>query len=257
MKLFCALFVALFFFVSPSLAEKTDWDGMFKRAHEAASVGKHREAIELFSTILKQSFMILAPEWHAILLVNRAGSFHKLRDYPSVISDASAHIELADREGGVSVHPTAYYLRGAAQMELGEIDAAISDFDKTISIDPKYVPAYADRAVAYEQKGGEAKAIEDFKSALAIYPEFVQANFNLGVLYVRKKMFREAIKHLNSVVNLQPEFAPALAARGQARQGIGLTKAAIRDFEKACELGFTPRRGDPISIEAWKENCAK
>jgi tetratricopeptide (TPR) repeat protein len=59
----------------------------------------------------------------------------------------------------------AYYNRGVTYGELGNLRQAISDYDRTIEINPKYAMAYYNRGVAHIKLGNRSKAMEDLKTA--------------------------------------------------------------------------------------------
>ncbi len=66
----------------------------------------------------------------------------------------------------------AYYMRGlsrkqraVANRSLSDLNAAIADFTKAISLDPSYAKAYASRSLAYYDKGETTKADYDYQRA--------------------------------------------------------------------------------------------
>ena len=54
-----------------------------------------------------------------------------------------------------------YYNRGVLYLIQGQLDSAISDFSKTIRINPRDSIAYRSRSLAYERKGDKANAEAD------------------------------------------------------------------------------------------------
>ena len=65
-------------------------------------------------------------------------------------------------------------------MNKGQLDLAIADFSKALSLDPQLAGAYADRGRAYELKGQRDKAIADYRKSLTLkgrgnYDEKAQA----------------------------------------------------------------------------------
>jgi tetratricopeptide (TPR) repeat protein len=59
----------------------------------------------------------------------------------------------------------AYYTRGVAYQFKGEIDRAISDFEKAIELNPYHTAAYDGRGRAYANKGDYTKAVADVTKA--------------------------------------------------------------------------------------------
>ena len=59
----------------------------------------------------------------------------------------------------------AYYGRGVAYYDLGELRRAIEDYDTAINLDPNYADAYYGRGLAYGQLGRVDEAIADLARA--------------------------------------------------------------------------------------------
>lgn len=70
----------------------------------------------------------------------------------------------------------AWYNRGRAYSEKGDIDHAISDYTKAIEIDPQFAEAYYYRSKAYMSKGNSDKADVDYNKALTIDPNISMEN---------------------------------------------------------------------------------
>ena len=61
--------------------------------------------------------------------------------------------------------PIAYHYRGIAYGLKGDLDRAISDYNKAIEFNPTYAPAYDNRARAYASKGDYTHAVADVTKA--------------------------------------------------------------------------------------------
>jgi tetratricopeptide (TPR) repeat protein len=59
----------------------------------------------------------------------------------------------------------AYYKRGLAYQFKGELDRAITDYNKAIELRPRYVRAYESRGSAYASKGIYTNAVADVTRA--------------------------------------------------------------------------------------------
>ena len=64
----------------------------------------------------------------------------------------------------------AYNNRGSLFSKKGEMDLAISDFNKALEIDPKCFFAYLNRGNLYYAKDDLLNALDDFDKALMLYP---------------------------------------------------------------------------------------
>jgi tetratricopeptide (TPR) repeat protein len=65
----------------------------------------------------------------------------------------------------------AYHNRGEAYSLKGEVDRAISDYNKAIELNPNYAPAYNSRGRAYTSKGDYVHAVADVTKARELTPQ--------------------------------------------------------------------------------------
>lgn len=68
--------------------------------------------------------------------------------------------------------------RGAANLKIGRLKAAIGDLNQAIKLDAKYARAYHLRGLAYEKLGEFARAFQDFDRSLEIDPEYGAAYYS-------------------------------------------------------------------------------
>ena len=105
----------------------------------------------------------------------------------------------------VTCHPfrsDAYNSRGTAYAELGNIQAAIKDFNQTIKIDPKSVDAYYNRGLANFKQGNHKLALADFSSAIKINPNLADAYGNRGLAEYALGNKRNAVTDLQQAASL-------------------------------------------------------
>src|SRR5580692_10135027 len=146
--------------------------------------------------------------------------------------------------------------RGMAYLFKGDLDRALTDFNKAVELDPTYAMALVDRGTAYDNKGDHAHAIVDFDAALKLDPKSpdaltgrcaarAEAGDDLqqaladceqslqirgkdagtlnsrGFAYLRLGRFDEALADYNAALKLNPQLASALYGRGLAKQKKG------------------------------------
>ena len=102
-----------------------------------------------------------------------------------------------------------YNYRGVAYSNNGDLDCAVSDFTRSIEIDPKLVESYNDRAGVYFKQGKLDLAIADYNKAIEIEPTLIVPYFNRGLLYINRGDFTQAISDFTKVVEIKPKFIPA------------------------------------------------
>jgi tetratricopeptide (TPR) repeat protein len=65
----------------------------------------------------------------------------------------------------------AYHNRGEAYSLKGEVDRAISDYNKAIELNPNFAPAYNSRGRAFTSKGDYVHAVADVTKARELIPQ--------------------------------------------------------------------------------------
>ncbi|NET62626.1 MAG: tetratricopeptide repeat protein [Symploca sp. SIO2E6] len=65
----------------------------------------------------------------------------------------------------------AYYNRGVAYSDRGELDKAITDFTQALEINPEDADVYYNRGIAYSKLVDKQKGIQDFQKAAKLYAE--------------------------------------------------------------------------------------
>ncbi len=130
----------------------------------------------------------------------------------------------------------AFYNRGYAYDEKGDLDRAIADYDQAIQLNPKDALAFNNRGWAYERKGDHDRAIADFDHAIRLNPKDAIA-FNVrGIAYRAKNDLDRAIADYASSIRLNPQNANAFNNRGVVYLTKGDYRRAIADFDAAIRL---------------------
>jgi len=116
-------------------------------------------------------------------------------------NDAARLIEGKDLRPGVD---RIYHNRGLQFALLGYDDEALRDLTKAVSLNPRQILAFNDRAATYMKRGEYAAAIADYDKAIA----------------------------------LNPAYARAYSSRAFCYEKLNNIKAARKDYEKMCSLGY-------------------
>lgn len=107
---------------------------------------------------------------------------------------------------------------------------AVALLERAVALQPAYVRAQYNLALAYAQTPGAAKARGQFQKVIELQPDFAAAHFEYGKLLFQKGSLPEAIVQFREAVRLDPNLG---AARYQL--GLALTRAGQRT-EGAAEL---------------------
>jgi tetratricopeptide (TPR) repeat protein len=137
--------------------------------------------------------------------------------------------------------------RGQMFVEQGLIDAAMTDFDQALALDPSNREASIRRSEAAERrsrsmKTGAGRPAPEEKgdgkttgSGLSL-PVGIQADLNEGQRLIDQKKCPEAIQVYSRVIALDPNSSRALFKRGFARGETGDKEGAFGDYTKALAL---------------------
>ena len=89
---------------------------------------------------------------------------------------------------------------------IGRSDLTIEDLNKAISLDPKFVAAYAHRGLVYAESGEQEKALADFNKTLELDPNNTEIYMKRGILHADAQRFDDAIKDVTTFIEFSPKM---------------------------------------------------
>ena len=129
--------------------------------------------------------------------------------------------------------------RGLAKSRQEDYDGAIADFDEAIRLWPEFAEALNNRGFARSKNGEFDAAIVDYDAAIRLQPNRARTWNNRGFSKLLKEKFVDAIADFDEAIQLWPEFAEALNNRGLAKSKKGELDTAIVDYDAA--IHFQPK----------------
>jgi tetratricopeptide (TPR) repeat protein len=146
----------------------------------------------------------------------------------------------------------AHQILGFLELGAGHYEAAKTEFERGIQLDPNLVLAYLRLGQVYQEQGQTDLAIGRFEKALALQPKAVPLITLVGNLYLDKGNFELAGKYYQQALAIDPNFAIAAGnlAWVYAAQG-GNLDVALSLAEKAKEL--LPESDSISDTLAWVE----
>ncbi|MGV6860409.1 MAG: tetratricopeptide repeat protein [Putridiphycobacter sp.] len=184
---------------------------------------------------------------------------------------ALGHIESAIKING---NNAAYYnVRGVANFGQGNNDAALSDFNKVLELDPNFNGVYKNLANVYIAEGNSEKAIENidkgissatgdekvaylvlkgnyyhsigdlenakkaFQEAMELDSESPVVLTNMAAVEIDSDNFESAVENCTKAIELDPTMTEAYFNRGIANEMLRKTEEACSDWEEAFILG--------------------
>ncbi len=91
------------------------------------------------------------------------------------------------------------------------------------------------RGIWYSENNEEEKAITDYKKSLKINPDYDLTYYNIGLIFSKRKEFDKAIKYYDSaiIINENPKF---LKNRAKAYTEIEQYALAVQDYYRIINI---------------------
>ena len=162
------------------------------------------------------------------------GAFEKLEkgDYYGAISDFTKSIEINPN------NEDAYNNRGFIKADLKDFKGAISDYTKAIEINPNFASAYNNRGIVKDDLKDYYGAISDYTKAIEINPKEADTYYNRGISKYYSKDDNGAISDFTKAIEINPNFASAYFNRGFSKYYSKDSYGACIDAKKAQDLGY-------------------
>lgn len=109
----------------------------------------------------------------------------------------------------------AHYNLGLIAQTQGNESSAVSEYQRTLAVDPQFVPALFNLAVL-RTKNDAAEAIELYRKIIGIEPNHATAHLNLGFLLRAFGKATEGKAELDKAVKLDPSLAGRVKPRPSA-----------------------------------------
>ena len=160
----------------------------------------------------------------------RAFAKYRLKDTHGAIADYNKTIEINPQ------YVPAIYNRANAKKTLEDYQGAIADHSKAIEINPQYAAAFNNRGTNKFLLGDHQGAIADYSKAIEINPKHAGAYYNRGVAKRKTKDYQGAIADFTKAIAINPKHSKSYNSRGNAKYELKDSQGAIADYNKAIEL---------------------
>lgn len=198
-----------------------------------------------FWAILPALLMPVAPKIRHVLVacacvVLCAASLERLRTFSSALRLWDDVVEKNTGVPGLLVE-RGYVNRGMARFDLGEREAALTDFERAIALNDRYPDALIGRASVHLAAARPAQALADLDLALSLDPSYASAWDKRCVTLSELGRTKEARADCERAIFLDPRNADALVNTGALYQKLGLAEAAADRYREA--LAVNPSHG--------------
>jgi tetratricopeptide (TPR) repeat protein len=132
--------------------------------------------------------------------------------------------------------------RGINLMNQGDYVTAQALFDQVLQLNPRYAPAFNNRAMVHVLMGDQDAAIQDYTQSISLKPDDADVYVNRGLAFATAEKASEALADYTAALQIEPQNAPALHARGGVYLSLNNRAAARADLQQAAALYF--QQGD-------------
>jgi tetratricopeptide (TPR) repeat protein len=195
-----------------------------EKANTLLELGRKDEAI-------KTAFEAVKRDGHAVYpLEVRSRIYNYLGSFDQAIADADAALRLDD-------HSTiAWYRKGYALRQQGQIKASIAAYDKMVALSPKFANGRVERARAFVDDENFVAAKADIDMAMALQGESAELLGLLGWYHEKQRQYPESLAAYDKAVALNPKDGWSYEARGWGKISAGNPVAAAADCRVSIKL---------------------
>ena len=179
----------------------------------------------------------IALDPHFVEAYIERGIYRITRNTSAAQKDLQAAVELAPNSA------LAYLYLAQAELELGEVQAALQSALSANQIDMTFIPVYLTLGKAYMAAGEAENAVAVLQTYLVYEPNDTAALLLMGEAYVAVGDYETAVNMFTRVIKVEPRNAEAYFQRGEALLNLKNTDLAESDFKKAITY-------DPADFDA-------
>ena len=125
---------------------------------------------------------------------------------------------------------------GGVLYKLGKFNKAIDSYQRAIKIKPDFAEAYNNLGLAFKELGKFSEAIDSYQRAIKINPNYAEAYNNLGITFNMIGKFNKAIDSYQRAIKIKPDFAEAYNNLGNVYDVNEKIDEAILNYKKAIKI---------------------
>ena len=129
-----------------------------------------------------------------------------------------------------------FNIRGACYAGLGQLDIAVQNYEKALSIKPDYAKAHYNLGGALQELDKLHDSAKSYENAIALEPENAQAHINLAIVLRELDQLEEAEASCRKAIVLDPEYAEAHSCLSIILYANGDLNSALESIKKAYSI---------------------
>jgi len=131
-----------------------------------------------------------------------------------------------------------YFFRGLAKYSLGDYEGAISDFNKSIEINPYFSYNYQYRGICKSQLKRYHEALKDYADAIHRGPNNSDVFVNRGTTKIQLEMYEKSIADFDTAIILDSKNELAFLNKGLALYKMDKMDEALDEINKAIRINY-------------------
>lgn len=120
---------------------------------------------------------------------------------------------------------------GNLYSSLGKFSEAIYYLEKSIALDPNYLPAHINLGSVWHHLGESQRVVEITIKAIGRWPECAELHVNLGAALTSMNLLNEAIISIETALLLKPDFIEAKLSMAPVETLRGNNAVALKIYE--------------------------
>ena len=129
-----------------------------------------------------------------------------------------------------------FNIRGAGYAGLGQLDIAVQNYEKALSIKPDYAKVHYNLGSALQELGKLHDSVKSYENSIALEPENAQAHNNLAIVLRELDQLEEAEASCRKAIVLDPEYAEAHSCLSIILYANGDLNSALESIKKAYSI---------------------
>jgi predicted O-linked N-acetylglucosamine transferase (SPINDLY family) len=120
--------------------------------------------------------------------------------------------------------------------DLGQHDAAVKSYEKTLTLKPDYAEVHNNLGLTLMELGQLDDAIKCYEKTLTLKPDFAEAHNNLGLAHMQLDQPDVSIRSFDKALAIKPDYAQVHQNHGSAMNRLKQLDEALQSFERALVL---------------------
>ncbi|MGE5370549.1 MAG: protein kinase domain-containing protein [Solirubrobacterales bacterium] len=129
-----------------------------------------------------------------------------------------------------------YVQQARTHLSAKQYDAALTDAQAAVRLEPKSAEARIAAGIAYYEKKQMSAARRELEQAITLDPKQAEARYRLGLVLLDQKDYPLAIKQLTEAAGQDPLNADIFRNRAYAYEETGHAQNAIQDYTRSLKL---------------------